>query len=146
MVDEKDAPMKRVSAFVRRFAPAGAASLMVMGLLAGCASHPPRDDYVVFFDTDSVTLSPTGEAIVASAVAAANKRHISQITVSGSAGKSEDPDVLKKLADARAENVIDVLVKDGVKRDDIHKESFVPTAVEDSRVALRRVTIHLGSH
>ncbi|MCX5615746.1 OmpA family protein [Bombella sp. TMW 2.2559] len=146
MVDGKGASMKNVSAFVRRLAPVGVASLMVTGLLAGCVSHPPRDDYVVFFDTDSVTLSPTGEEIVASAVGAANRRHISQITVSGSAGKNEDPDVLKKLADARAENVVDVLVKDGIKREDIRKEAFVPTAVEDSRVALRRVTIHLGSH
>lgn len=138
--------MKRVSAFVRRYASLGAVSLMTTGLLAGCVSHPPRDDYVVFFDKDSVTLSPTGEAIVASAVSAAQKRHISQITVSGSAGKNEDPDVLKKLADARAENVIDVLVKDGIGRDDIRKEAFVPTSVEESRVALRRVTVHLGSH
>lgn len=138
--------MKRVSAIVRRLAPVGAASLVLAGMLSACVSHTPRDDYVVFFDRESVNLSPTGEEIIAEAVDAAHKRHISKITVSGSAGKSEDPDVLKKLADARADNVIDVLVKDGIKREDIHKESSVPTAVEDSRVALRRVTVHLGAH
>lgn len=138
--------MKKVFAFMRRLAPVGATSLMVAGLLAGCVSHPPRDDYVVFFDTESVTLSPTGEAIIASAVDAAHKRNISHITVSGSAGKNEDADVLKKLADARADSVVDVLVRDGIKREDIRKEPFVPTDVENSRVAFRRVTVHLGAH
>lgn len=138
--------MKKVSTFMRRLVPVGATSLMVAGLLAGCVSHPPRNDYVIFFDTESVTLTPTGEAIIASAVDAAHKRHISHITVAGSAGKTGDADVLKRVADARADAVIDVLVQDGIKREDIHKETFIPTDVENSRVAFRRVTVHLGDH
>lgn len=57
-----------------------------------------------------------------------------------------DAYVLKRVADARADAVIDVLVQDGIKREDIRKETFVPTDVENSRVAFRRVTVHLGNH
>lgn len=144
-MNEKDAPMRKISAFIRQLAPMGTASLLAVTVLAGCVSHPPRNDYVVFFDTESVKPSATGVAIIANAVEDARKRHISQFTVSGSAGKSGDEDVLKKLADARADKVIALLEQNGVKPADIHKGSFVPSRVEDSHVAFRRVTIHLGT-
>ncbi|MUG90201.1 OmpA family protein [Bombella sp. ESL0385] len=138
--------MRKISAFIRQLAPMGTASLLAVTVLAGCASHPPRNDYVVFFDTESVKPSATGVAIIANAVKDARKRHISQFTVSGSAGKMGDDDVLKKLAEARADKVIALLQADGVNPTDIHKVPFTPSSLEDSRVAFRRVTIHLGKN
>lgn len=129
-----------------RFAAASFFATTVMVALSGCSNHTPRDNYVLFFERDSVTLSETGKNIVADAARSAKARHAQRVIVSGSAGRYGDPDVLKALANARAEAVAKILEKDGIDTKIVAKEPYALKQFDDSRVALRRVTITISSH
>lgn len=135
--------MSRLSASLRRLFAAAILPVVAGGALAGCADRIPRNDYVVFFERDSVVLDPTDDSVIQNAVTAIRKRGIHHIIVSGSAGHTGDPYVLKELADTRAQAVAKVLQTDGVPAQDITMGSFAPTQLESSNVALRRVTIQL---
>lgn len=115
-------------------------SAVLTGMLSGCAQHS-RDSYVVFFESDSTTLGSTALAVVAKAAEAAKREHAIEIDVSGSAGKNGDPAVLKQLADDRAKAVARQLVADGADELKVTIKPGAPVTVEDSRVALRRVSI-----
>lgn len=52
--------MVRILSSIRIAAPA----FVLTAALAGCADQPTRDSYVVFFDRDSVSLSPVAQAVV----------------------------------------------------------------------------------
>ncbi|QHI95542.1 OmpA family protein [Aristophania vespae] len=118
--------------------------LMAIGLLAGCVSSTPRDSYVVFFERDSVTLSDAGQEVVRQAAKAAHNMHARHIYVLGSAGKMGDPDVLHELATTRALAVVEVLEIDGVDPKIISKDKFPLKDIDDSRLALRRVSIKIA--
>lgn len=127
-----------------RFVVAGVLATSVMLSLSGCTHHTPRDSYVVFFERDSVRLSKTGKSIVADAARTAKERHAQHVIVSGSAGRRGDPDILRKLADTRAEMVSNLLEEDGIDVKIVRKEPYALNQFDDSRVALRRVTITLS--
>lgn len=114
--------------------------------LAGCSNNIPRDNYVVFFERDSVTLTPEAEEIVRSAANAIERRREHHVIVSGSAGVRGQADILRQLAGERARAVADLLRQDGVPETYITVMPYVPSAMEDSLVALRRVNIQLGTN
>ncbi|EHH68459.1 OmpA family protein [Gluconobacter morbifer] len=129
--------MVRFLSSIRLAAPV----LVLSASLAGCAQQQERDSYVVFFDRESVSLSPVGTAIVSKAAAAARAEHASVVQVSGSSGVNGDPDILKELASSRAQTVATQLMNDGLNGARIEMAPHAPAAIEDSRVALRRVSI-----
>ncbi|MXV43572.1 OmpA family protein [Saccharibacter sp. 17.LH.SD] len=135
--------MFKLSLALRRYAPALLGSAVLASTLGGCVSHTPRDNYVVFFDRDSVSLNSTAEAIVKEAVQDARAQHVKHIYVAASAGHEGDPAVLKQLADARAVAVVETLEKDGVDVKTIRKSSYTLGQFDDARVALRRVIIRI---
>ncbi|GBQ08989.1 OmpA family protein [Saccharibacter floricola] len=138
--------MLRLTAALRSILPIGLCATVAAGALGGCATHTPRNSYVVFFDRDSVQLNPTAQAVVADAALTVHERHASHITVSGSAGHNGDPDILKQLANARASEVTKVLERDGVDAKTITQAPYTLSDFEDSHVALRRVSITISSH
>ncbi|WP_225197988.1 OmpA family protein [Gluconobacter oxydans] len=129
--------MARFLSFVRIAAPV----FVLSAALAGCAEQPSRDSYVVFFDRESVTLSPVAQAVVTKAATAARTEHASVVRVSGSAGTNGDAAVLKELATSRAQTVATQLSNDGLNGARIEMTPYVPSELEDSHVALRRVSI-----
>ncbi|TPW34693.1 OmpA family protein [Oecophyllibacter saccharovorans] len=135
--------MSRLSVLLRRLCTLTALPVAIAGSLAGCTNGPARNDYVVFFQRDSVTLDPTDLEVIREAADAAHRRDIHHLVVSGSAGRYGDPYVLKELADTRAKAVATMLQQDGIPAQDITMGAFAPTQLEASRVALRRVTIQL---
>lgn len=138
--------MLRLSSSLRSMIPLSFCATLAAGALGGCATHTPRDSYVVFFDRDSVMLNQTARAVVADAALTARERHASHITVSGSAGHNGDPDILKQLANARAAEVSKVLEADGVDSKIVQQSQYNLKDFDDSRVALRRVSITISSH
>lgn len=132
--------MVRILSSIRLAAPA----LVLTAALAGCADQPSRDSYVVFFDRDSVTLSPVAQAVVTKAATAARNENAKTIRVAGSAGMNGDPAVLKELADSRAQAVATQLANDGVNGAKIEVRPEPETTIDASHVALRRVSITIN--
>ncbi|QDH17900.1 OmpA family protein [Swingsia samuiensis] len=133
--------MVRFLSSLRYTAPA---LVLTTAALGGCAHQQSRDNYVVFFDRDSVSLSPTSEDIIAKAAAEAQKENAKTIRVAGSTGLDGDLDILKELANSRAKAVADRLTSDGVGSAKIVTVPVKPSPLEDSHVALRRVVITIN--
>jgi outer membrane protein OmpA-like peptidoglycan-associated protein len=85
----------------------------MMAALAGCATHlqEPRD-YVVFFVTDTATLTTEAHQVVATIAAARADLNPSRITVEGRADGGTPHDAT--LADERARTVSRALTDAGV--------------------------------
>lgn len=109
--------------------------------LTACARHleQPRD-YIVYFDTDSATLTPDGQRIVATAVSAAHDSSPSKILVAGRADGSTAHDAT--LADQRATAVMQALTQQGIAAGKLEKQPDAPPSSRTG-VAAHQVVITL---
>ncbi|HVA15817.1 MAG TPA: OmpA family protein [Stellaceae bacterium] len=100
------------------------AMLAVLALLTACAHLDQPRDYMVYFDTDSATLTPDGQRIVATIAATAHDVSPSKILVAGRADGSTAHDAT--LADQRATVVMQALVQQGVPAGRLEKQPDAP--------------------
>lgn len=117
------------------------AAFAIMIALSACAQHlaQPRD-YIVYFDTDSATLTTDGQRIVATAASAAHDASASKILVAGRADGSTAHDAT--LADQRATAVMQALTQQGVPAAKVEKQPDAPPSSRTG-VAAHQVVITL---
>ncbi|HEY3916372.1 MAG TPA: OmpA family protein [Stellaceae bacterium] len=113
----------------------------LVAVLAACAHHldQPRD-YMVYFDTDSATLTSDGHRIIATAASTAHDLSPSKILVAGRADGSTAHDAT--LADQRATAVIQALAQQGIGADKLEKQPDAPPS-NRTGVAAHMVVITL---
>lgn len=117
------------------------AAFALLVALGACAQHltQPRD-YIVYFDTDSATLTPDGQRIVATAASTAHDTSPSKILVAGRADGSTAHDAT--LADQRATAVMQALTQQGVAAAKLEKQPDAPPSSRTG-VAAHQVVITL---
>jgi outer membrane protein OmpA-like peptidoglycan-associated protein len=115
--------------------------LAAIAALAACATRldQPRD-YVVYFDTDSATLTPDGQRIVGTAASAAHDLSASRILVAGRADGSTAHDAA--IADQRATAIMQALAQQGIPAGKIEKQADAPPSGRTG-VAAHQVVITL---
>ena len=113
-------------------------------LAAACTSAPPAPPAIaVFFTADSATLEPEALEVVQGAAQAA-KATAGSVVVLGFAGPAGGVAYNIALSEARAQQVADQLVRDGVARE---RSSIVPRGpvpFEAVPTESRRVEIRIG--
>ena len=123
--------------------------------LAACQSPPggggeararQRAIPVVFFTEESAAMGPEARAVIAEAAERARARPGVPVAVRGFAASdsASSPAFSRTLAEARARNVADALVANGVSRDRIRVQPRGPVPFEMMQVEARRVEIHIG--
>jgi OmpA family protein len=96
----------------------------LLATLTACAHLDQPRSYMVYFDTDSVTLTPDGQRIVTTIAATAHDLSPAKIVVAGRADGSTAHDAA--LADQRATAVTQALVQQGVPAKEIEKQPDAP--------------------
>jgi outer membrane protein OmpA-like peptidoglycan-associated protein len=138
---------------LRRSVLAAAASPPLLAVLAACGSRQGREAQarqraipVVFFTDDSAAMGPEARAVVAAAAERARGRPGVPVSVRGFTAPEGNPSPAfsRALAEARAQNVADALVANGVPRDRVRVEPRGPVAFEMMPVESRRVEVHVG--
>ena len=101
---------------------------------------------VVFFTDDSAAMGPEARAVVAASAERARGRPGVPISVRGftAPDQAASPAFSRALAEARAQNVADALVANGVPRYRIRVQPRGPIPFEVMPMESRRVEIHLG--
>lgn len=99
------------------------ALLLVGGALTGCAQlgleskkapFVTNPSYSVFFESESVALSPTARQVVKDVAAKIRDTNPQTILVEGFAGKPGTPEKNKQLSRARVDAVVKTLAAEGV--------------------------------
>lgn len=129
-----------------------AAPLLAPVVLAACQSRRGAEASrtgplpVVFFTDDSAAMGPEARAVIAQAAEAARARPGVPVAVRGFTAPERPSSAAfsRALAEARAQNVADTLVADGVPRDRIRVQPRPPAPFEMMPVESRRVEIHIG--
>jgi outer membrane protein OmpA-like peptidoglycan-associated protein len=113
-------------------------------LVAACTSAPPAPPAIaVFFTADSATLEPEALQVVQGAAQAA-KATAGSVVVLGFAGPAGGVAYNVALSEARAQQVADQLVRDGVARERISIVPRGPVPFEAVPTESRRVEIRIG--
>lgn len=101
---------------------------------------------VVFFTDDSAAMGPEARAVVAQSAEQARARPRAPVAVRGftAPDQAASPAFSRALAEARAQNVADALVANGVPRDRIRVQPRPPVPFEMMQVESRRVEVHVG--
>jgi OOP family OmpA-OmpF porin len=130
---------------MRRLAARLAAVLALLLLIAACASSPPASQkFVVFFEEWSASLDEAGRKGVNTAARWA-KEHPGQIvTVAGYADPEGSKQANIAMSRARAQVVVDQLVRDGVDRSRIRLTAHGPTDYTLTSLESRRVEIGIA--
>ncbi len=108
---------------------------------------PPERDFMVYFDTNSATLTPAAQAIVQRAAAAVQQVPMTRITVTGHTDTVGTARYNQRLSDRRAAAVRKALIGQGVPADEITTSGVgelqlaVPTAQGVNEPRNRRVVI-----
>ena len=97
---------------------------ILVATLGACAHLDQPRNYLVYFDTDSATLTADGQRIVTTIVSTAHDVSPSKILVSGRADGSTAHDAT--LADQRATTVMQALTQQGVPADKLEKQPDAP--------------------
>ena len=131
-----------------------AAPLPLLAGLAACQSRSggearaarQRPLPVVFFTDDSEAMGPEARAVIAEAAERARTRSGVPVAVRGFTAPEGNPSPAfsRALAEARAQNVADALVVNGVPRDRVRVQPRGPVPFEMMPVESRRVEIHIG--
>ena len=105
--------------------PVGLLALAIATTLVACAQHldQPRS-FLVYFDTDSATLTPDGQRIATTIASSARDLSPSKVLVAGRADGSTAHDAA--LADQRANAVMQALAQLGVPPAKIEKQPDAP--------------------
>ena len=112
---------------------------------------PPAREFTVYFDFNSVTLTPEARAVVKQAAATARSAPMTHITVTGHTDTVGSAETNQRLSERRAAVVRDELVKNGVPADEIvargvgKNELAVPTAEGVKEPRNRRSVIVEGA-
>lgn len=109
---------------------------------AGTAAQPQR--LVVFFMENSAALDENGQEVVAAAAVAAKASRAASVRVVGYAGPAGGVAFNRALSEARARQVSDELVKDGVAQSRIQIVPRGPVPFESAPTESRRVEIVIG--
>lgn len=96
----------------------------IAATLVACAHLDQPRSYLVYFDTDSATLTADGQRIVTTIASAAGDVSASKILVSGRADGATPHDAT--LADQRATVVMQALAQHGVAAAKIEKQPDAP--------------------
>jgi outer membrane protein OmpA-like peptidoglycan-associated protein len=92
--------------------------------LAACTHLDQPRNYLVYFDTDSATLTTDGQRIVTTVASAAHDVSPSKILIAGRADGATAHDAT--LADQRAAVVMHALAQQGVPADKLEKQPDAP--------------------
>lgn len=125
---------------MRLFGTPRLAALALAAFLAACAHLDQPRDFLVFFDTDSATITPTAQQVIATAATRAHDTSASKILVAGRADGATAHDAT--LADQRATAVMQALTQQGVPATQIEKQSDAPPP-NQTGVAAHQVVITL---
>jgi outer membrane protein OmpA-like peptidoglycan-associated protein len=120
--------------------PLVAAGLALISL-AACADHVPARQYVVFFEGEEATLTPTAQQVVAEVEQRARETHAPEIVVEGQADGSSPH--AADLAAQRGKTVADAIAASGVPAQTIVQRQGPPGPGGEG-VAARKVTIIFG--
>jgi outer membrane protein OmpA-like peptidoglycan-associated protein len=96
----------------------------LLGTLSACTHFDQPRSYMVYFDTDSATLTPDGQRIVGAIATNVHDLSPSKILVAGRADGSTAHDAT--LADQRAGVVVQALAQQGVPAAKIEKQPDAP--------------------
>ena len=122
-------------------------------LLAACGSSRSGGEAarrrplpVVFFTDDSAAMGPEARAVVAEAAERARARPGVPVAVRGFTAPEGNPSPAfsRALAEARARNVADALVANGLPPDRVRVQPRGPVPFETMPVESRRVEIQIG--
>ena len=132
---------------IRRSALATAASLPLLAALGACGARRGGEARqgplpVVFFTDDSAAMGPEARAVVAGAAERARARPGAPVSVRGFTALEGNPS--RALAEARARNVADALVANGLPPDRVRVQPRGPVPFETMPVESRRVEIQIG--
>ncbi len=114
------------------------------------APPPPQRQFMLYFDTNSATLSPEAQSIVQQAAEAARHAQITHIAVTGHTDTVGTARYNQRLSDRRAAAVSQGLIGQGVSADEIaasgvgESDLAVPTANGVNEPRNRRVVIMEG--
>jgi hypothetical protein len=125
---------------MRFFGTPRLAAFALAAFLAACAHLDQPRDFLVFFDTDSATITPTAQQVIATAAARAHDTSASKILVAGRADGSTAHDAT--LADQRATAVMQALAQQGIPAAQIEKQPDAPPA-NQTGVAAHQVVVTL---
>jgi len=126
-----------------------AAGLGAISLRAEAATSQKALSFDVFFDSDSIYLSPEGGAQIAHAVNAAEDMGLKSVRIIGDAGTVEPDPYDNKISDQRALSVRNELLRDGLRGATIsiggraYRDPRATTAPELRERESGRVTIEL---
>lgn len=140
---------------MRRRAVLAAIAAVSPALLAACAqTSPPEGNLaqqpvrVVFFEEDSLEISPTAANVIQDAAQVARRFPDAPVRVLGFIAPDpvNAPTVVQalRLSRVRADRVAAELVSLGVPRDRIQVRGRGTADVADARLEARRVEIHIG--
>ncbi|HXP77668.1 MAG TPA: OmpA family protein [Stellaceae bacterium] len=119
--------------------------LMVLILLGACATTPPQPkQFDVFFQVNSAKLTPEGQQVVDTIVAAIRDRKPSSVVVEGEADGAAPRDA--QLADQRATSVAAALKAAGVDPSKIAQHAALALPAQQdatTRIATHKVAVQL---
>jgi hypothetical protein len=123
-------------------------SLVLLVLLAACAANPPAPpppkQFDIFFQVGSARLTPEGQQVVDTIVAAVRDTKPSSIVVEGEADGTQPKDA--QLADQRAITVTSALKAAGVDQSKIaqHAALALPAQTDPAtHISTHKVTVQL---
>ena len=116
-------------------------SFLLMLLLAGCATQPAAQKFVVFFQEFSPALDQPARGAVGAAARWAQEHPRETVTVAGYAGPKGNAQANADLSLARAQAVVEELVRDGVPAARIGRSAHGATDFTQTELESRRVEI-----
>lgn len=136
----------------RRHILVGAFALAAFSILTSCAMHdegaaPPKDRYLVFFESRSTTLDADALEVVDEIAAGARSTRPETILIRGYADPRGSAGDNAKLSDERAQIVARALLERGVDADRIRTQAFGENTVDGDpllHAADRRVEVLFG--
>ena len=130
---------------MRRLAVAFSLLVPMLFTFAACGEHPASPSFVVFFSDFSSRLDAPAQGAVSAAAKWATV-HQGPVVVIGYADPNGSPAAAYDMSHARAQAVVDQLIRDGVAASRITKEARGSTDYTLSSQESRRVEIRiLGS-
>jgi cytochrome c oxidase subunit 2 len=119
-------------------------AMLLLLLVAGCATPPASQKFVVFFNEWSSALDEPANGTVSAAASWAQAHPGQIVTVSGFAGPTAGPQTADALSSTRADVVSDALVKLGVPPARIMRASYGATGYTSAVIESRRVEIQIA--
>jgi outer membrane protein OmpA-like peptidoglycan-associated protein len=114
---------------------------LLLAVGACAAPSPPLQRFVVYYQEWSAALDAPAQQVVASAATWAKAHPTMRVSVAGYADPDGSPQANRDISRARAQNVTDEMVSDGVARERITITANGATEFVMDPLESRRVTI-----